>query len=250
MNRTIVARWAVALGCVAGTAVFSTDARAQGYGSIEGQVIVDGAPPAPKMIAATKDQQVCGANVPSDEVLVDSATGGLANVFIYKKDADKVHPDLQKSKEAEVVFDQKGCRFIPHSLLVRTDQVVRVISSDAVAHNTHTFPLRNQGINVILKPNDQMGVKVPMPQAELLPTNVKCDIHPWMSAYWLVLDHPYAAVSSENGTFKIENLPAGEHEFRVWHEKKGFIERKLVVKVEAGKTTKVPPIKVKAADLK
>ena len=32
------------------------------------------------------------------------------------------------------------------------------------------------------------------------------------------------AVSGEDGTFEIKNIPAGKHEFQLWHEVPGYIE--------------------------
>jgi hypothetical protein len=81
-----------------------------------------------------------------------------------------------------------------------------------------------------------------------LPLKVTCDIHSWMNAYWVVTDHPYAAVSDADGKFKIENLPAGEHTFRVWHERQGYLNREYKVTVKAG-ANKLDPVKVPAAKL-
>ncbi|MFN8854847.1 MAG: carboxypeptidase-like regulatory domain-containing protein, partial [Planctomycetaceae bacterium] len=55
----------------------------------------------------------------------------------------------------------------------------------------------------------------------------------------LILDHPFMAVSDANGKFEIEGLPAGKHEFTVWHEKKGYLDKKLVVEVKAGESKSV-----------
>jgi hypothetical protein len=44
-----------------------------------------------------------------------------------------------------------------------------------------------------------------------------------MSAYWMVTDHPYVAVTDADGRFRIENLPAGKHQFVVWQEKAGYV---------------------------
>ena len=75
--------------------------------------------------------------------------------------------------------------------------------------------------------------------AEKLPVAIKCDIHPWMIAYQLPLDHSFAAVTDKDGNFEIANLPAGEHEFVVWHEKTGYLERKYKVTITAGQTQEV-----------
>jgi hypothetical protein len=72
-------------------------------------------------------------------------------------------------------------------------------------------------------------------------------MHEWMVAYWLVLDHPYAAITDEQGKFTIEKLPAGEHTFRVWHEGQGFIDNAYNVTVKPGQTADLGKIKVPAA---
>jgi len=55
-----------------------------------------------------------------------------------------------------------------------------------------------------------------------------------MRGYVFVFDHPYAAVTDENGVFAIDNLPPGEYTLTVWHE--GFGMQKKTVKVAAGET--------------
>lgn len=230
-----------------------TAAAAQGWGSITGQYVLDGDAPEPEVLVKqgdpqARDAKICAAHpVLSESLVVDSESKGIANIFVYLPRATQIHPDLEKSKEEEVVFDQKHCQFTPHALFARTDQRIVVKSDDGCAHNTHTFPLRNQAVNFLLSPNDRVGIKVEKPNREFLPFQVKCDIHPWMMAYWLVLDHPYAAVTDKVGKFKIKNLPAGEHEFRVWQEKVGYLERTLKVTVKDGETTDLGVVKIPVA---
>lgn len=219
------------------------------WGDIEGQFVLEGEVPEPVYIFKkgdpVKDAEVCAAeDFKSDALVVDSETKGIANVFIYLRSAPQIHPDLAESKEDAVVFDQKGCRFIPHALFVRTDQDVIVKSDDPIAHNTHTFTLRNQPVNILIAANDREGVEVSVPLPEILPMQVKCDLHPHMLAYWLILDHPYAAISGKDGKFTIKGLPAGEHSFRVWHEKVGYVDRAYTVTVKDGETTKLEPVKI------
>ena len=66
--------------------------------------------------------------------------------------------------------------------------------------------------------------------AERTPGQVICDIHPWMTAWWMVLDNPYFAVTDENGNFEIKNVPAGTQKVVVWQEavsKGGLRDRRL-----------------------
>ena len=226
------------------------------WGSIKGQIVADGAVASLKLLvtkgdAGAKDSSVCAAqDVPDESLVVDAKSGGIANVVIYlQKKPAKVHPDLEKSKEKEVLFDQKGCQFLPHVLLVRNDQQVRVKSDDAVAHNTHTYPLKNKQENFVVSPNDRTGGAVPsVTLAERLPAKVGCDIHPWMQAYWVILDHPYAAVTKADGTFEIKGLPVGDHVFTVWQEKVGYLDKMYKVTVKAG-DNELKPVKVPAATL-
>ena len=230
---------------------------AQDYGTITGQVVVTGNVPEPVLLhkkdADIKDKAVCAAtDTFSDEVVIDKASKGLANVFIYLAKAPKnIHPDAKKPEPATVIFDQKGCMFLPHAMVVLGGQTVEVVSSDAVAHNTHTYPLKNQPINVLIAPNTPVGKgeKVNYKTGESLPIKVTCDFHPWMSAYWMVVDHPYAAVTDKEGKFTIANLPAGDHEFRVWHERAGYLDRKYAVSVKKGDVA-LKPVEVSIDKLK
>jgi len=136
-----------------------------GYGSISGQFVLEGEIPEPAILvkkgdAQAKDAPVCAAeDVKSETLVVDPASKGIANIFVFMRKAPKVHPSLKESKEKTVEFDQKGCHFIPHALLVRTDQVVLVKSGDPISHNTHTFPLRNSANNLTIPGNERKGVE-------------------------------------------------------------------------------------------
>ena len=54
---------------------------------------------------------------------------------------------MKESKEKIVKFDQQGCHFIPHALIVRTDQTVAILSGDPILHNTDVVAVRNSGQN-------------------------------------------------------------------------------------------------------
>ena len=224
-------------------------------GSIKGTFVLDGAAPALKPIvpqgANIKDGQVCAATAVPDQTIVVGAGNGLANVFIYasKVDAKDVPAEFKDAPKTPVTLDNKGCVFVPHALLIRTGQTVKLLNEDAVAHNIHTYPLRGNAINILIPPGEKVGIDQTMEKPEILPIPVKCDIHPWMQAYALILDHPFAAVSDKDGRFEIKGLPAGKHDFRIWHEGGGYVERSYDVTVEAGKTTDLGAVKVPLAKI-
>lgn len=245
-------KWASALAVLA----VATSAQAADYGDLSGQFVLDGAIPklAPRVMKGdqkVRDPQCCSAqSVSNDTLVVNKDNKGIQHIFIYLKSVSKskIHPELKASKKKELVFDQKGCQFTPHTMLVRTDQQVVVKSGDNIPHNTHSIPIFNKGENFIVAANDRVGVKMPkFVIKERLPIEVKCDIHGWMSARWLILDHPYAAITNKDGKFKIPKLPAGDYEFIVWHERVGYINKTLKVTIKKDATTDLKEVKVEVA---
>ena len=214
-----------------------------GPGTLKGVITLKGNAPGAKLLVRkgdpnAKDPAVCAAQNVPDESLVVGSDSGLGNVFIYLAKAP-AGADVGEAPSEPIKFDQKFCQFIPHAMVVRAGQTVNVLNSDGVAHNTHTYPLNSEAFNKIVAPNEQDGIPMTYESPERIPVAVKCDIHPWMIAYQLPLDHPFAAVTDEEGNFEIANLPAGDHEFVIWHEKAGYLERKYKATVKAGETTEV-----------
>ena len=222
------------------------------WGTLKGRVVVEGTVPTLKPLIVkgagdVRDAKVCAAqDIPDEKYVIDLESNGLANVAIFlpRKPA-KIHPNLeQKVKLAEadpvkkqpvdeVKLEQKGCQFVPHVLFVQVGQTMRVLNRDPIAHNCHSFPVKNIQMNFITMPMDPNGVSMqPIKVSERIPFKISCDIHPWMSAYCVALDHPYCAITDETGRFEIPKLPAGRHDFAVWHESTGFIERQYIVTID------------------
>lgn len=221
---------------------------AKGYGSLSGTITFDGDAPAPKPLIAAgdstvKDAAVCAAvAIPDESLVVNPSSKGVANVVIFlEKRPANIKPELAKPPEEPAMFDQKGCRFMPHVLTVQVGQPMLIISKDNASHNTHTYPKRSSSFSQLIAPNENKGVPLNYKKPEASPLEVKCDFHPWMKAYHFPVDHPYVAVTDENGKFKIDGLPAGKHAFNIWHERapggSQLLERKLEIVIEADKDT-------------
>jgi hypothetical protein len=82
-----------------------------------------------------------------------------------------------------------------------------------------------------------------------LPFRASDAINGLATGHWLVLDHPYAAISQSDGTFEIRDLPPGKHELIVWHERVGYVVKKYTAIVRANEVTTSPPIHVPVASL-
>jgi hypothetical protein len=196
--------------------------KAEGWGTLKGQVVLSGDAPAPKTLVekgkAAKDPEVCavGDSVLSERLVVDAASKGVKNVLVYIPKPTSVNPEAQKAaSEAQVVFDQHNCVFVPHVLAAMTGVPITLKSSDPVNHNVNV-KLKNSPGNKLLAggASDTLTTS----GAERTPGMVTCDIHPWMQAWWMVLDSPYFAVTDDQGNFEIKNVPAGTQKVVVWQE--------------------------------
>lgn len=204
-----------------------------GPAKFTGRVSVTGnAPELPPLLAqgaVTKDM-VCSEMVVPNETAIVSKDGGLANVFVYMKKAPK--SGIPEPPTDKLLIDQQGCVFLPHAKIVRVGQVAILKNSDPVAHNVNVKAFQEPYNNVVPANG---SVEHTFRYAERLPASTGCDFHTFMSAWILPLEHPWGAVTDENGNFEIANLPDGDWEFVIWHEKIGYIERGVKVKASQNK---------------
>jgi hypothetical protein len=224
-----------------------------GYGSVTGQFVLQGNPLPPRLILRKRDLGLLAreACVPeeifSDDFIVDEATRGIANIFVYLPHAKTVHPRFRESEVKEVTVRMKNCRFEPRAMFVQTDQIVRLASSDDCAHDVAILD-SGPHFGRTMQPNySGRGWPIRFTRPEKHPFEINCDVHKWMLGYWLVLDHPYAAVTDATGRFAIPDLPVGSYDFKVWHEKAGYLSRGLRVTVSADQKTDLGVIEVPVA---
>ena len=214
-----------ALAAVAVLVGLNLPAGAQGGGTIVGDVKVTGGAPAPKTVKVNKDNEACGQEKKIAEVAA-GADGALANAVVSVADAKGAKP----SKPA--VLDQKGCEFRPPMLAMSPGEI-KILNSDGVLHNIHTFSTVNAPINKAQpKFKKEMTEKFDKPEV----IKVQCDAHSWMLGWIVVTDNP-AAVTDDKGAFKIENVPPGKHKVEVMHPVLG--KQTKEVEVKAGQDVKV-----------
>jgi plastocyanin len=192
-------------------------------GAITGVVNFKGTPPKYPMLDMTADPGCPPKPQPAETVLVNH--GKLANVFVYVK-AGLPQGSFAPPNQP-VVLDQKGCRYSPRVMGIMVGQPFKILNSDTADHNIHDMARNNPQWNESQLPTDQPIVKTFKAPEMMLP--LQCNQHPWMRAYVNVMTNPYYAVTNEDGTFEIKNLPPGDYTLAAVHEKYG--EKTMQVKV-------------------
>ena len=200
-------------------------------GAISGKVTYAGGK-VRKVKNVIKDEGTCGAHDIMDKSLLTSADGGLqwAVVSITNIDSDK--PVTADNVQGDQLLDQSGCEFKPHVLLVGVNQPLAIMNSDKTLHNVRTQAFMNDPFNkaqIYMPGQPKPTDTTTFAEAEVV--EVVCDVHGWMKSYVHVIEHPYYAVTDENGSFTIPDVPAGKYELKVWHET--LDERTQEVKVSA-----------------
>ena len=202
-------------------------------GIVSGRALFAGKKPQPKKVDMDEDPQCAKLHQSpvSDNVIVASSDGTLANVFVYIKQGledKKFEPPADP-----VVIDQKGCWFGPRVLGIQVGQVLKVTNSDPLTHNIHPLAQVNREWNQSQPPGAEPFTRR-FTQPEVM-IRVKCNIHSWMHAWVGAVAHPYFAVTGADGSFQLRNVPPGAYTIEAWHEQLGRQEQQVTL-APAGKS--------------
>jgi plastocyanin len=169
-----------------------------------------------------------------NDVIYDKK-GNLQDVLV------RIAPGSIKGKfptPADVTVEQKDCMYLPRTFGIQSGGTVVVKNDDKTTHNVHTYKGQESQFNQGQPPGSG-DIKLPE-KGKTYDDGVisfKCDIHKWMTAFGVVTDHPYFAVSGVDGTFKLDKLPAGKYKLEAWHS--SFGSKTQDVEVVEGKPLNV-----------
>ena len=188
--------------------------------SITGTVTFDGKVPSLKPLAMDADP-ACAKMHPKpvpNEMLVLGSGNSMGNILVWVSKglpAGKAWP----APKTPVTLDQKGCVYVPHVMGIMVGQAYRILNSDGILHNVHALPKINRGFNRPLPATlKETSAAFDKPEPVF---QIKCDVHPWMSAYVGVFEHPFFSVTGTDGKFTISGLDPGTYEITAWHERLG-----------------------------
>ncbi|MFK5891599.1 MAG: carboxypeptidase regulatory-like domain-containing protein [Pseudomonadota bacterium] len=192
-------------------------------GSITGKINFTGKDKAPKIYKVAKDTDTCGKE---NRVIdyVDVKDGALRNVvvYLYKVKSGKKFDDVN------VKINQKGCAFMPFMSVMTNGAMFEATNSDPVLHNIHTYEILGRAKKTVMNVSQPKQGSVTKKKVKLkrgAGMKIECDAHDFMHGFVFVAKNPYYAVVADDGTYTINDIPAGKYKVKAWHgtlgEKKG-----------------------------
>jgi plastocyanin len=219
---------AIAIFCVP-----TGGAPSSGGGIVIGKVTFTGTVAKPKPLDVSKEPacvKMHSGNPLMAENMVIGAGNTLENVVVYISGAAA---DTPSSAGYPAGFDQRECHYTTHILAVRTGQEIKISNGDPFAHNIHPLAKINREWNKMQLPNTP-SFSYAYEKEEFIP--IKCNIHPWMQGYFVVLSTSHFAVTGESGQFSLPNLSPGRYVLTAWHETLGTQSREITIAGDESQT--------------
>jgi plastocyanin len=199
------------------------------------KIVLSGSAPAALKIQTSADPY-CAKVHQGDPLLSQTVQvgtdGALIDSLVFVKDGVS---GTYAAPKTPVTLDQRGCVYIPHVIGMMAGQPLEILNSDPTLHNIHPLPVVNAGFNIGMPVQGMKQTRVFQKPEPVF--HVKCDVHPWMSAYVATFAHPFFGVSNKQGTVELNNLPAGTFQIQAWHEKYGVQVQS--VSLSAGETKQI-----------
>ena len=187
-------------------------------GRIHGIVRLEGNKPRAAVESITQDQNTCGSShsVPR---LALSKSNGVQHAFVYLDGVPNVQ-DLRARQP--VLIDQKDCQYAPQALTVPVGTKLEITNSDPILHNVHGQEMTQEGLQTIFNVAQPVRGQHTIIEPGLSKPGIvalTCEAgHPWMTAYVFVANHPYVAVTNDEGEFVIPDVPVGTYKIKMWHQ--------------------------------
>ncbi|MCP5038672.1 MAG: hypothetical protein GY945_13855 [Rhodobacteraceae bacterium] len=199
--------------------------------SVSGFVTFEGDLPADAVenITITKNNDVCGDG-DREVIWVDVLDGALRGAFVFIEKIEEGKAWAQP-EFGEYLVNQEKCRFAPWAQVVRPGPIIIRNSDEGVLHNINARELigveKGRTVKKTLfnfgqpDPGD-ISDKIQPRRSSYIAIN--CEAHNFMFGFMMAPTHPYAVVVGDDGSFAIDNIPAGDYTLIAWHPRYGLKE--------------------------
>lgn len=215
------------LGSLLGGALLLASASAfAAGGSVKGTVKLVGKPPAAEPVNMKSDPFCAKQPASKNEEVVVGKGGELKNVVVR---ISKGVANPPPAPAGPAVIDQAGCLYKPRVVVAQAGQTVEIRNSDMTMHNVHTY--KGKPETTVFNLAHVQGTpphKKKFPAANDV-IKFKCDVHPWMTGYVVVVDNPHHAVTGDSGKFELAGVAPGTYTVEAWHEKYGSVTKEVTV---------------------
>jgi plastocyanin len=140
--------------------------------------------------------------------LRDAKGAPVTNAVVYAVPRGKKPPPPSR----RAVLDQRNRMFVPHVLPIQTGTAVTFPNNDNVRHQVYSFSSAKKFQLPLYAGTPAEPVVFDKPGV----VTIGCNIHDQMSAYLVVVDTPYFALT-EGGRAELPGLPEGAYDVRVWY---------------------------------
>lgn len=249
--------WSLAVALMAGPAWSYEEITVTGGGTIAGKVTLTGGKPTPKgfNLVTFPDPVYCGRISTGTgwrllEEFNTGSNGGLKDVVVFLVDIKTGKP----FEFSPPPIEAKDCRFLPFVTTVRDKRDVVVINMDPVMHDIQAYETSQLGPRVLFNTPLPMNAHhkrevtahshehlagEPMTETVNLTKGrrifvMQCGFHAYMVSWGMAVENPYFAVTGEDGSFSIPDVPPGEYAVAAWHPETGPMVERMVTVPEKG----------------
>jgi hypothetical protein len=194
-----------------------------GNAVIKGVVTLQGTPPDVKLIKRETDPFCARKQMKEEEVIV-GAGGVLKNVLVRISKGISGH---YEPPAEGATLDQTDCMYRPRVQGIMAGQSLIIKNGDQTLHNVHSYKGPSTIFNQAQVPGLGPMAKKFNESGDII--KFKCDVHPWMTGYVGVSNHPFFAVTGDDGAFTIPKVPAGTYTLEAWHERYGSKTAEITV---------------------